>query len=112
LGRPHGPGTVLGRGVIRIVNLPVLLLITFRPEFEPPWIGQPNVTVLTLNRLMRREVDAMIDRVAGNKPMPANIRQEIIERTDGRRRRGSKRWRAVTPRIAAASPAPRDICHA
>ena len=74
---------LFGRGVNRIANLPVLLLITFRPEFEPPWIGQPHVTSLTLNRLTRREVDAMIERVAGNKPMPANIRQEIVERTDG-----------------------------
>ena len=74
---------VFGRAVDRIANLPVLLLITFRPEFEPPWIGQPHVTALTLNRLTRREIEAMIDRVAGNKPMPANIRQEIIERTDG-----------------------------
>jgi predicted ATPase len=74
---------LFGRGVSRIANLPVLLLITFRPEFEPPWIGQPNATALTLNRLTQREVDAMIDSVAGNKPMPANIRQEIIERTDG-----------------------------
>jgi predicted ATPase len=72
-----------GRAVDRIVTLPVLLLVTFRPEFEPPWIGQPHVTALTLNRLMRREVDAMIDRVAGNKLLPARIRQDIIERTDG-----------------------------
>jgi class 3 adenylate cyclase/predicted ATPase len=74
---------LFGRGVNRIANLPVLLLITFRPEFEPPWIGQAHVTALTLNRLTRREVDAMIDRIAGNKPLPANIRQEIVERTDG-----------------------------
>ena len=74
---------LFGRGVNRIANLPVLLLITFRPEFEPPWIGQPHVTALTLNRLTRREIEAMIDHVAGNKPLPANIRQEIIERTDG-----------------------------
>jgi predicted ATPase len=74
---------LFGRGVNRIANLPLLLLLTFRQEFEPPWIGQPNVTALTLNRLTRREVDALIDRVAGNKPMPPNIRQEIIERTDG-----------------------------
>jgi class 3 adenylate cyclase/tetratricopeptide (TPR) repeat protein len=72
-----------GRTVNRVATLPVLLLITFRPEFEPPWIGQPHVTVLTLNRLTRHEVDAMIDRVTGNKTMPANIRQDIIERTDG-----------------------------
>jgi class 3 adenylate cyclase/predicted ATPase len=72
-----------GRAVDRIANLPVLLLITFRPEFEPPWIGQPHVTALTLNRLTRHDVQAMIDRVAGNKLLPARIRQDIIERTDG-----------------------------
>jgi class 3 adenylate cyclase/predicted ATPase len=74
---------LFGRGVSLIANLAVLLLIIFRPEFEPPWIGQPHVTALTLNRLTRRETEALIDHVAGNKPMPANIRQEIIERTDG-----------------------------
>ena len=51
----------------------MLLIITFRPEFEPPWIGQPHVTALTLNRLTQREIDALIDRVTGNKPLPANI---------------------------------------
>jgi class 3 adenylate cyclase/predicted ATPase len=60
-----------------------LLIITFRPEFNPPWIGQPHVTSLTLNRLTRREVDGLIDRVRGNKQLAANVRQEIIERTDG-----------------------------
>ena len=74
---------LFGRGVDLIANLPVLLLITFRPEFEPPWIGQPHVTALTLNRLTRHDVQAMIDRVAGNKQLPANIRQDVIERTDG-----------------------------
>jgi class 3 adenylate cyclase/predicted ATPase len=73
----------LGRAVKRIASLPVLLIVTFRPEFEPPWIGRPHVTALILNRLTEREVGAMIDRVAGYKRMPANIRQEIIERTDG-----------------------------
>jgi predicted ATPase len=72
-----------GRAVNRVATLPVLLLITFRPEFEPPWIGQPHVTALTLSRLTRPDVDAMIDRVTGNKQLPANLRQDIIERTDG-----------------------------
>jgi predicted ATPase len=72
-----------GRAVDQIKSLRVLLIVTFRPEFKPTWIGQPYVTALTLNRLARREVDAMIDRVVGNKFIPANIRQEIIERTDG-----------------------------
>ena len=72
-----------GRIVDRIPSLRVLLIVTFRPEFEPPWIGRPYVTPLTINRLGKREVGAMIDRVIGNKMLPANIRQDIIERTDG-----------------------------
>ena len=40
-----------GRVVDRIRSLPVLLIVTFRPEFEPPWIGRPHVTALTINRL-------------------------------------------------------------
>ena len=74
---------VFGRTVDRIAGLRVLLIVTFRPEFEPPWIGRPHVTALTINRLAQREIDAMIDRVAGNKLLPASIRQDIVERTDG-----------------------------
>jgi len=74
---------VFGRAVDRIRTLRVLLIVTFRPEFEPPWIGQPHVTALTINRLAEREIGALIDRVAGNKLIPASIRQDIIERTDG-----------------------------
>ena len=73
----------LGRGIDRIKAVGVLLIITYRPEFEPPWIGRPYVTALTLNRLGERDIAAMIDHVTGNKPLPPNIRQDIIERTDG-----------------------------
>src|SRR5262249_11326105 len=72
-----------GRTVDRIVMLPVLLIVTFRPEFEAPWVGQPHVTALALNRLGHHDIGSMIDRVIGNKLLPANIRQDIIERTDG-----------------------------
>jgi predicted ATPase len=72
-----------GRTVDRSASLRVLLIVTFRPEFEAPWVGQPHVTALALNRLGHREVDTMIDRVIGNKLLPANIRKDIIERTDG-----------------------------
>jgi predicted ATPase len=74
---------LFSRIIDKIPTLRVLLLITFRPEFEPPWVGQPHVTTLTINRLTRREVEVMIDRVVGNKVLPTNIRQDIIERTDG-----------------------------
>jgi class 3 adenylate cyclase len=72
-----------GRAVDRIASHRVLLIVTFRPEFESPWIGRPHVTFLSLNRLAQRDISAMIDRVVGNKLLPANIRQDIIERTDG-----------------------------
>ena len=73
----------LGRTVERIRTLGGLLIVTYRPEFEPPWIGRPYETALTLNRLVEREIAAMIERVTGNKSLPANIQKEIIERTDG-----------------------------
>jgi class 3 adenylate cyclase/predicted ATPase len=74
---------LLGRTVDRIQTLRVLLVVTFRPEFDPPWIGQPHVTALTINRLAEREVSAMIDQIIGNKFIPASIRPDIVERTDG-----------------------------
>ena len=73
----------LGRTVGRIRTLSVLLIVAYRPEFAPPWIGQPHVTALTINRLGDWEIAAMIDLVTGNKPLPASIRLDIIERTDG-----------------------------
>ena len=74
---------LFGRVVDRIPSLHVLLIVTSRPEFEPPWIGRPYVTALTINRLAERDVGAMIDRVIGNTLLPASVRQDIIERTDG-----------------------------
>ena len=74
---------VLGRTVDRLKTLAVLLIITFRPEFEPPWIGQPYVSLVALNRLPERDIAAMIERVTGNKALPESIRRDIIERTDG-----------------------------
>ncbi len=74
---------VLGRTVDRIKTLPVLLIVTFRPEFNAPWVGQSHVTSLTLNRLGEREAAAIIARLAGNKALPADVLAEIVERTDG-----------------------------
>ena len=73
----------LGRTVDRIKTLPVLLIVTFRPEFNAPWVGQSHVTSLTLNRLGEREAAAIIARLAGNKALPADVLAEIVERTDG-----------------------------
>ena len=72
-----------GQAVDQIANLPVLLIVTFRSEFEPPWIGRSHVTALTINRLAERDVRAMIDNVIGNELLSLDIRQDIMERTDG-----------------------------
>jgi class 3 adenylate cyclase/predicted ATPase len=72
-----------GRTVDRIKTLPVLLIVTFRPEFNAPWVGQSHVTSLTLNRLGEREAATIIARLAGNKALPPDVMAEIVERTDG-----------------------------
>jgi class 3 adenylate cyclase/tetratricopeptide (TPR) repeat protein len=72
-----------GRIIDSIRSIPVLLLVTFRPEFDAPWVGRPYVSSIALNRLGERDIGAMIDHVVGNNSLPVNIRQDIIERTDG-----------------------------
>jgi predicted ATPase len=74
---------IFGRVVDWIRTRRALLLMTFRPEFEAPWVGQPHVSVLNINRLTQRDVVAMVERVAGNKLISPAIQQDIIERTDG-----------------------------
>jgi class 3 adenylate cyclase/tetratricopeptide (TPR) repeat protein len=74
---------LFGRVVNRIRTLRALLLVAYRSEFEPPWIGRAHVTALTINRLTEHEIGAMIDRVVGNKLLAASVRQDIAERTDG-----------------------------
>ena len=74
---------LLDTTIERVARLPVLLVITFRPEFHPPWSGQAHVATLNLSRLGRREGAALAGSVAGNNVLPEEIVEEIIERTDG-----------------------------
>jgi len=74
---------MLGRTVKIISTLPVLFVVTYRPEFEPTWTGPSHVTTFTINRLPRREVDIMIDNLAGDLPIAAGIRRDIMNRSDG-----------------------------
>ncbi len=69
--------------VEHVRRLPVLLIVTFRPGFEPPWTGQPRVTMLALNRLDRRDRTALATRIAGGKALPDEVIDQIAERTDG-----------------------------
>jgi class 3 adenylate cyclase/DNA polymerase III delta prime subunit len=74
---------LLDRLIERVTAWPVLLLALFRPEFQPPWVGQPQVTMLNLARLDRHDTAAMVTSVAGNAALPPEIVAEIAERTDG-----------------------------
>src|SRR5437016_3619565 len=69
--------------VERVRQLPVLALFTFRSEFEPPWVGLPNVSTLPLGRLDRSDVESMIARVTGGRPLPPEVTEQIVVKTDG-----------------------------
>ncbi len=69
--------------VDRVRRLPVLLVITFRPEFQSPWGGRAHVTSLALNRLGERDGEALVQTLAGNAALAPEIVAEIVERTDG-----------------------------
>jgi predicted ATPase len=75
---------VLDLTVEKITGLPVLLVATYRPEFQPHWVGGSQVTVIALNRLGRTEGVTLVHRLAGNLgALPPDIVDEIVERTDG-----------------------------
>jgi DNA-binding winged helix-turn-helix (wHTH) protein/tetratricopeptide (TPR) repeat protein len=69
--------------VDRARDLPLLVIITYRPEFSAPWLGQSHVTAMTLNRLGRRDNAALIKQVAGGKDLPPVLLEQIVTRTDG-----------------------------
>jgi class 3 adenylate cyclase/predicted ATPase len=74
---------LLDLAVERVRGLPVLLIVTFRPEFQMPWIGQPQVTMLALNRLDWRDRTALAIQIAGGKALPDEVIDQIADRTDG-----------------------------
>ena len=73
----------ISRSIRLIKTASVFLLITFRPEFTPPWLDQSHVTMLRLNRLQREQVAAMVIDVTDGKELPREVYDQIISRTDG-----------------------------
>ena len=74
---------LLDLAVDQVRRLPVLLAVTFRPEFQPPWSGRAHVTSLALNRLGERAGEALVHTLAGNAALSGEMVAEIVERTDG-----------------------------
>jgi len=69
--------------VDRARRRPVMLVITFRPEFQPPWGDRSHITSLALNRLGERDGEALVQKLAGHAALTADVVAEIVERTDG-----------------------------
>jgi len=67
----------------RVLRLPVLLVVTFRAEFQHAWSGQPQVTMLALNRLGAHDGAALVERLGGNSGLSRELVDEIVERADG-----------------------------
>jgi class 3 adenylate cyclase/predicted ATPase len=74
---------LLDLAIERVRSLPVLLIVTFRPEFQMPWTGQPQVMMLALNRLDRRDRTDLVEQIAGGKALPDEVIDQIADRTDG-----------------------------
>jgi predicted ATPase len=67
----------------RIVDLPVLLVITYRPEFAAPWVGAAHVTLQVLNRLAPPDCTRMAEHLTGGTTLPAELMTQLVERADG-----------------------------
>ena len=94
---------LLERVAERVRRLPVLLVLTHRPDFEPPWTGESQVTSLTLSRLGRRESAALTERVAGGKALPT----EILDRDRRAHRRHPAVYRGADENAVGGRPAQR-----
>jgi predicted ATPase len=80
-----GPSTleVLNLVVDQAPTARLYVLLAFRPEFLPPWGNRSHLSQLTLTRLGRSQVEAMVERVTGSKALPSEVVQQIVVKTDG-----------------------------
>jgi class 3 adenylate cyclase/tetratricopeptide (TPR) repeat protein len=74
---------LLGLVLEQTPTVSMLHVLTYRPEFVPPWPTRSHMTPITLNRLERPQVEALITHLAGGKALPAEVVQHIVAKTDG-----------------------------
>lgn len=74
---------LLDRAIEQVPRLPILLVITFRPEFDPAWREQAHVSSILLTRLAKRETEAVVQGITVGKTLPPEILDHIVKRTDG-----------------------------
>ena len=74
---------LIDKTIRRVVDLPVMIIVTYRPEFTPPWLDLGHVTTLNLNHLERSQVVALVRNTAGGKTLPGAIVEQIAAKSQG-----------------------------
>jgi predicted ATPase/class 3 adenylate cyclase len=74
---------LMNSAILRVANLPVMIIVTHRPEFPPPWLDLGHATVLKLNQLGRSQVLELIHKAAGGKTLPEAIIEQIASKSQG-----------------------------
>jgi class 3 adenylate cyclase len=79
------PSTLELHGVFmeRTATAPLLTVLTFRPEFTPPWGNRPHLTTLTLSRLERGQIETMVERITKGTSLPVEVLRQVVDKTDG-----------------------------
>ncbi len=67
----------------QVPTVRLLTVLTFRPEFHPPWGMRSHIAQVSLNRLARRQIEAMVEKVAGGRALPPEIVRQVAAKTDG-----------------------------
>lgn len=79
----HSTLELLGLLIEQAPTASLLILLTARPEFVPPWQARSHITPITLNRLERPHAAALVGHIAGKKPLPDEVVDHIVAKTDG-----------------------------
>jgi class 3 adenylate cyclase len=66
-----------------LTDLPILVIVSFRPEFQPPWIGLANASLITLERLTLKQAEQLAQRVIVERALPPDLLERIVVQTDG-----------------------------
>ena len=74
---------LLGQLIDEVPTVMMMNVLAYRPVFSPPWPTPSHVTPLVLNRLERAHTEALVRRLAGGKPLPADVQAHIVTKTDG-----------------------------
>lgn len=74
---------LVGLIIDQVPTVPLLMVLTFRPDFIPPWPNRSHVTPITLNRLERPQIEILATRFAGGSELPREVLDYVVRKTDG-----------------------------